>query len=183
MPMPLYLVISLPTLLGFSVQNRAARIVFQVPRRHPTSELLHSIHWLPVGKRIIFKLMLYIYKTLNDLSPIYLSDCLTPYVPLREGLRSSLDTTRLIIPRNRRLIGDRSFSVRGPKLWSVTPYHNYHIRLSSTAATFKQNLKPYLYQFYLFICYLGSSYIFCVVYLLYIIIAVLICLFVKRDML
>ena len=43
------------------IQNRAARIAFQVPRRHPTSELLHSLHWLPVGKRIIFKLMLYIY--------------------------------------------------------------------------------------------------------------------------
>ena len=87
-------------------------------------------------------LLLHIYKTLNDLSPMYLSDCLTLYVPLREGLRSSLDTTRLIIPRSRRLIGDRSFSVRGPKLWNVTPHH---IRLSSTVATFKQNLKTYLY--------------------------------------
>jgi hypothetical protein len=125
------------------IQNRAARVAFQVSRRHPTSELLYSLHWLPVGKRIIFKLMLHIYKTLNDLSPIYLSDCLTLYVPLREGLRSSLDTTRIIIPRSRRLIGDRSsFSVRGPKLWNDIPHH---IRLSPSVDPFKQNLKTYLY--------------------------------------
>ena len=106
---------------------------------------------------------------------MYLSDCLTLYVPLREGLRSSFDTTRLIIPRSRRLIGDRSFSVRGPKLWNVTPHH---IRLSSTVATFKNNLKTYLY-FCLFV--ILAHHIYLLSYILFNIIAVLICLFVKRD--
>ncbi|XP_072028550.1 uncharacterized protein [Amphiura filiformis] len=93
------------------LQNRAARIVFQVPRRHSSSELLDSLHWLPIEKRIMFKILLYIYKSLNDLSPIYLSDCLTIYIPTREGLRSALDATRIVVPRSNRLIGDRSFSV------------------------------------------------------------------------
>ena len=58
------------------IQNRAARIVFQVPRCHPSSELLDSLHWLPVEIRIIFKILMHIYKLLNDLSPKYLVDCL-----------------------------------------------------------------------------------------------------------
>ncbi|XP_072025395.1 uncharacterized protein [Amphiura filiformis] len=54
------------------LQNRAARIIFQVPRRHSSSPLLNSLHWLPIDKRICFKVLLYIYKTLNDLAPPYL---------------------------------------------------------------------------------------------------------------
>ena len=50
------------------LQNRAARIVFQVPRRHSSSPLLASLHWLPIDKRIKFKILLHIYKALNDLS-------------------------------------------------------------------------------------------------------------------
>ena len=34
------------------LQNRAARIVFQVPHRHSSSPLLASLHWLPIDKRI-----------------------------------------------------------------------------------------------------------------------------------
>ena len=37
------------------LRNRAARILFQVPRRHSPSPLLKSLHWLPVDSRIIFK--------------------------------------------------------------------------------------------------------------------------------
>ena len=32
------------------IQNRAARIVFQVPHPHPSFELLDSLHWLPIEK-------------------------------------------------------------------------------------------------------------------------------------
>ena len=57
-------------------QNQGARIVFQVPRRHPSSPLLASLHWLPIDKRIKFKILLHIYKALNDLSPVYLTECI-----------------------------------------------------------------------------------------------------------
>ena len=70
------------------IQNRTARIVFQVLRCHPSSELLDSLHWLPTEKCIIFKILLHIYKSLNDLSPKYLADCFKIYIPPREGLRS-----------------------------------------------------------------------------------------------
>ncbi|XP_072037209.1 uncharacterized protein [Amphiura filiformis] len=62
---------------------------------HSSSPLLNSLHWLPIDQRICFKVLLYIYKTLNDLAPPYLSDCLTIRVPTREGLRSNQDLTPL----------------------------------------------------------------------------------------
>ena len=42
------------------MQNRVARIVFQVHRRHPSSDLLDPLHWLPIDKQIIFKILLHI---------------------------------------------------------------------------------------------------------------------------
>ena len=124
------------------IQNKAARIVFQVPRRHPSFELLDSLHWLPIEKRIIFKILLHIYKSLNDLSPKYLGDCFKIYIPPREGLRSALDETRLVVPRTNRLIGDMSFSVRGSILWNNIPPS---IRASTTVFSFKKSLKTHLH--------------------------------------
>ena len=105
------------------LQNRAARIVFQVPRRHSSSPLLASLHWLPIDKRIKFKILLHIYKALNDLSPVYLTECITIHLPSREGLRSSVDTTRFVVPRSTRSMGVIWGGDRGtrppPTFWRV----------------------------------------------------------------
>ena len=50
-----------------TLQNKAARIIFRVPRLESATPLLNTLHWLPVKKRIIFKALLYVYKVLNRL--------------------------------------------------------------------------------------------------------------------
>ena len=124
------------------LQNRAARIIFQVPRRHPSSPLLNSLHWLPVDSRIKFKIMLYIYKILNNMMPVYLSNCVNVYVPAREGLRSAMDTTRLKTPLTHKTVGDRSFSSFGSENWNNLPLS---IRSSPTVNAFKRALKTHLF--------------------------------------
>jgi hypothetical protein len=52
-----------------TLQNRAARIVFRVNRRHPSAPLRNELHWLPVDSRIVFKLMLLTFKSFHDLLP------------------------------------------------------------------------------------------------------------------
>ena len=123
------------------LQNRAARIIHQVSRRHHASPLLRSLHWLPIEKRIQFKILLHVFKSLNELSPVYLANSINIYIPPREGLRSGLDTTRLVIPKSKRVIGDCSFSVAGPSLWNKLPssMKSYNI------LTFKKKLKTHLF--------------------------------------
>ena len=53
--------------------------------------------WQPVEKRIIFKILLMTYKTLNGLAPSYLTTLITRYHPTRK-LRSSTRST-LQVPR------------------------------------------------------------------------------------
>ena len=57
-----------------SVQNSAAHIIVTktAPREHITP-VLKELHWLPVDRRIEYKILLYAYKALNGLAPEYLS--------------------------------------------------------------------------------------------------------------
>ena len=49
---------------------------------------MKDLHWLPIGARIDFKILLLAFKILNDLAPYYLSSLLLRYQPARL-LRSS----------------------------------------------------------------------------------------------
>lgn len=124
------------------LQNRSARIIFQVAKHHSSAPLLKTLHWLPVDKRIAFKTLLHVHKSLNGQAPAYLTDCLSVYIPGREGLRSANDTTRLVTPTTHRLVGSGSFSVSGPKLWNDLPPT---IRSCNNITAFKCQLKTHLF--------------------------------------
>jgi len=124
------------------LHNKAACIIYQVPRFHSTSVLLNNLHWLPINKRILFKILMYIYKCINDLAPVYLADSISLFTPSREGLRSSMDTTRLSVARSNRKYGAGSFSLEGPKLWNNIPCV---VRTSPTIMVFKTSLKGHLF--------------------------------------
>ena len=55
------------------LQNKAARSVMSCGRDQSSTDLLRELHWLPVKQRTIYKLMMYIYKALNDMAPCYIS--------------------------------------------------------------------------------------------------------------
>ncbi len=99
-------------------------------------------YWIQTFLNIKYKLLIYIYKILNDLAPVYLKECVRTYVPSREGLRSANDVSRLSIPRSHKLISDGSFSVFGSRLWNPLPLH---IRSSPSVDAFKRTLKTHLY--------------------------------------
>ena len=56
------------------VQNNAARIVADTHIKEGTSKILQELHWLPVAKRIEYKIILTVYKTLQT-RPLILSHC------------------------------------------------------------------------------------------------------------
>ncbi|KAJ8024232.1 hypothetical protein HOLleu_36902 [Holothuria leucospilota] len=73
------------------LQNSVARIIFAVSRRTESSQLLISLHWLTVSKRITFKRLLFVFKSFQNQTQSYLSDCFQKYVPARQ-LRSCSDS-------------------------------------------------------------------------------------------
>ncbi|XP_032879310.1 uncharacterized protein LOC116974699, partial [Amblyraja radiata] len=119
------------------VQNAAARLLTGTRKREHITPILASLHWLPVHFRVHFKILLFVFKSLNGLAPPYLSELLHLYAPAR-CLRSA-DQLLLEVPRSKRkLRGDRAFSVAAPALWNTLPLH---IRQAPSLSIFKSSLK------------------------------------------
>ena len=129
-----------------SIINRAARVVFSLPSRTPTTPYLIELHWLPVTARIAFKLCLLAYKALKFGEPNYLVELLT--LQDRDfdmSLRSDSDPYRLCEPRavGERSFADRSFSFTAPRLYNRLPPE---IKQLETIDSFKKQLKTYLFM-------------------------------------
>ena len=123
------------------IQNNAARIVARIKKFDHVSQILSELHWLPVKKRIQFKMLLLTYRCLHGMAPQYLTELITPYEPSRQ-LRSS-DKSLLTVPTSRlKTYGDKSFSVAAPKAWNKLPFD---IRSQTTLEHFKKNLKTHLF--------------------------------------
>ena len=79
---------------------------------------------------------------LNDMTPRYIKDLLTPYQSERT-LRSG-NQNRLAIPRSfSKTFGDRAFSNMAPREWNALPQH---LRSAQSLYSFKANLKTYLFK-------------------------------------
>ena len=86
-----------------AVQNGAARLVSCKPRYARATPILRELHWLPVESRIIFKILLLVYKSLNNLAPAYINSLLRNYKPSRN--LKSVDQGFLTIPRSNQRTG------------------------------------------------------------------------------
>ena len=125
------------------VQNAAARLIMGSRKSDHVTPLLKELHWLPVTQRVLYKLLVNVYKALNLIGPRYLYELLVPYVPTRT-LRSSSDTLLLTEPKSKlKRYGDRSFSVIAPHEWNKLPIS---IRSSKSLDIFKRALKTHLFK-------------------------------------
>ncbi len=70
------------------IQNAAARLVFNEPKRAHVTPLFISLHWLPVAAHIKFKTLMLAYRTTTGSAPAYFHSLLRIYIPSR-SLRSA----------------------------------------------------------------------------------------------
>lgn len=124
------------------VQHAAARMLTGAKRQDHITPILKQLHWLPLQYRIMYKILLYVYKALHGKAPKYLKDMIRPVVKSRT-LRSS-SKPLLIIPKTRTVRhGDRAFSHAAPLLWNQLPLD---IMRSETTDLFKKLLKTHLFK-------------------------------------
>ena len=113
------------------LQNNAARLVCSISRREHITPVLKELHWLPIRERI----------QLKNTAPEYLPNLLSLYTPQRT-LCSALDITRLNVPRTKKVLGRKSFSVAGPRAWNNLPHA---IRELDNVSQFHRKLKTHLF--------------------------------------
>ena len=118
------------------VQNNAARIVLQAPRRFHAKPLLHQLHWLPVQQRITYKLPVLTYKVWSTSTTVYLH-CRIAERACSRTLRSSaiplLDQLFMRTDFSR-----RAFRFSAPTVWNSLPQT---VLISDSLSVFNPDLK------------------------------------------
>ncbi len=87
------------------IQNAAARLVFNEPKRAHVTPLFISFYWLPVAARIKFKTLMLAYRTNTGSAPSYFHSQLRIYIPSRS--LGSASERCLVVPSQR---GSKSLS-------------------------------------------------------------------------
>ena len=124
------------------IQNSAARIITRTHRHEHITPVLADLHWLPVRRRVEFKILVHTFKAIHNEAPLYLRDSVQQYTP-RRTLRS-LESLTLVPPRTRTVTyGERSFYSAAPKLWNLLPND---IRNAQTLSSFKSTLKTHMFR-------------------------------------
>ena len=124
------------------VQNCAARVVKRKKKYDSISPTLKALHWLPISKRIEFKILLLTYKALHGLAPEYLQELVRIHKP-NVSLRSS---SKQYLARSKpklKTYGEKSFSFASHHLWNNMPEP---IRKAENVNIFKKALKTHLFK-------------------------------------
>ena len=118
------------------LQNSFARLIFGRRKSDHVSDLFEKLHWLPVKQRIIFKILLLVFKVFTNSSPLYINECLTILDHENRVLKVKTFNSSY---------GERAFCNYAPKLWNALPEY---LRKSVTISYFKKQLKHYLFSFF-----------------------------------
>lgn len=125
------------------LQKRAARIILKVDILTPSEEMFKRLGWLSFPKRVQYHTCLMVYKSINGMTPDYISSMLTLVSDHHERQTRQSSNDKLHVPRSRTSYFDKAFSISGPRLWNTLPAF---IRESNTIFKFKRGLKQYLLQ-------------------------------------
>ena len=118
------------------MQNAAARLVKRKRKRDSISETLVELHWLKVESRIMFKMILLVFKAIHGLSSDNLRISYKQYNCRPE------DFLKLEARNVKTKYGRRTFEYAGPRLWNALPLE---VRLVENIDVFKSKLKTILF--------------------------------------
>ena len=126
------------------LQKRAARIILNADFTTPSRELFITLDWLPFDKKIMYHKCVLVYKAINNQTPSYISNMLTPVNTINNNhtLRSATNHN-LLLPKPRLNTLKRTFTYSGPEVWNKLPVD---IKTASSLYVFKEKCHQYLKQ-------------------------------------
>ena len=124
------------------VQNNAARVVSGSKKYDHITPVLKDLHWLPIRKRIEFKILLLTFKCMQGCAPLYLRELLVKQANTRT-LRSNTKNLLQIPLTHLKRFGDRAFCAYAPRLWNELPDN---IKAADSVQNFKKQLKTLLFR-------------------------------------
>jgi hypothetical protein len=125
------------------IQNAAARIVSGTPIHHHITPVLRELNWLPVEKRVMYKVLLIVFKIIHGTGPSYLNVLTSRDVTLSRTLRHSNSNMLNVAFTPSSFVYHRSFTFAAPRIWNTLPSN---LRCCDELNVFKTRLKTYLFN-------------------------------------
>ena len=119
------------------VQNAAARLVMRKKKRCSISSTIEKLHWLRVESRILFKMILLVFKAVNGQCSSNLK-IQYKYYNCRPGDYLLLEPKKVNTK-----YGRRTFEYGGTRLWNALPLS---MRTLNSVDEFKKQLKTLLFR-------------------------------------
>ena len=122
----------------------AARLITNTPRFCHITPVLCQLHWLPIGVRIKFNVILITSKAIHGLVPYYIQSLIEVKEKSSYNLRSNDEL--LLAPtkfKSEKTLGDRAFQVAAPTLWNKLPSA---LRMETSLKPFQAKLKTLLFN-------------------------------------
>ena len=98
------------------LQNRAGKVILQVPYDTCTHQVLSKLKWFYFSERVFYHRCVFMYKCLNGLSPPYLTRMFSS--PSHGHNTRSASRNDLVIPKCKTVTGQRTFAFHGVKVWN-----------------------------------------------------------------
>ena len=102
------------------VQNAACRFIFSLKKSESCKDFMYHLHWLPIDKRIDFKVLIFVHKFIHN---CHVPDYLNHLVEIQpdQYRKRSVNAFKAVTVQSKNSYGDRAFCIRGPKLWNKLP--------------------------------------------------------------
>jgi len=122
-----------------SILNASARLIFRASRYSSVTPLLRTLEWLPVKRRIDYRLAILAFSCHHRRAPSYLiSDLSTRASQGCRQLRSSQSRSVASVFTRHPTLGGRSFAASAARVWNSLPPI---LRLTDNPHAFKRELK------------------------------------------
>ena len=122
------------------LQNRAARAVVGLfDYNVSVSQIIKELHWFNIDHRFLYFMSVLMYKCLNNMSPLYLSNKFA-FISHENYTTRSASSMNLFLPRAHNALFQHSLVYSGPSIWNSLPRN---IKECSNLATFKAAVRNY----------------------------------------
>ena len=119
------------------VQNTAARLVLRKRKRESISNDIKKLHWLRIESRVIFKILLLVFKSVHGMCSKNLE------LDFKSFNCRPEDFLKLKVIFAKTKFGERRYSYFAPRLWNALPLD---MRSEEKCDVFKRNLKTLLFR-------------------------------------
>ena len=104
--------------------------------------VLKDLHWLPIRKKVEFKILLLTFEFMQGCAPLYLRELLVKQANARTLISNTKNLLQIPLTNLKRF-GDRAFCAYAPRLWNELPDN---IKAADSVQNFKKQLKTLLFR-------------------------------------